>query len=135
MKDSKKRIDTYTTIWDIDIVVANKYVTLEDLKELYTYSDDKELDECIMDGCATTCTARSKKTKALVCLVKYNHRITRTDYDNLLDIVNTAVHEAVHCCFDMYSQSRVDIHYDNQEPVAYEIASITTNILKTLLNK
>lgn len=130
-----KRIDIYTTIWDVDIVVANKYVTLEELKETYEYSDSTELNDTIIDGCGTTATVRNKKTKALCCLVKYNRHITRKDYDSLLDIVNTAVHEAVHCCLDIYSQCGVDIHYDNQEPVAYEIASITTNILKTLLNK
>jgi hypothetical protein len=132
---NKKRIDIYKTIWDIDIVVANKYTTLEDLKETYTYSDDKELDDFIVDGCGTTSTVKNKKTKALCCLVKYNRRITRKDYDGLLDTINTAVHEAVHCCLDIYSNCHVHIHYDNQEPVAYEIANITTNILKTILNK
>ena len=132
---NKKRIDIYKTIWDIDIVVANKYTTLEDLKEVYTYSDDKELDDFITDGCGTTSTVKNKETKALCCLVKYNRNITRKDYDHLLDTINTAVHEAVHCCLDIYSNCHVDIHYDNQEPVAYEIANITTNILKTILNK
>ncbi len=132
---NKKRLDIYKTIWDIDIVVANKYITLEELKEQYEYTDSKELDDFIVDGCATTSTVINKKTKALCCLVKYNRRITRKDVDSHLDIINTAVHEAVHCVLDIYSQSSVDIHYDNQEPVAYEIAAVTTNILKTLLDK
>lgn len=135
MKNNKKRIDTYSTIWEIDIVVANKYVTLEDLRKLYSFSDGEELPEAIVENYATTCLVMNKKTKATCCLVKHNKSTNRTDIDKLLDIINTSVHEAVHCVLDCYNSCGVDIHYDNQEPVAYEIATMSTNILKTFLNK
>ena len=39
MKNKKSIIDTYyLEIYDVYLVVANKYTTLEELKELYVYS-------------------------------------------------------------------------------------------------
>ena len=46
MKNKKKaRIDTYNTIYDMDVVVANELVTLKKLRELFEYTDGKELEE------------------------------------------------------------------------------------------
>ena len=132
---NKKRIDTYSTVYDIDLVVANKYVKLEDLKEIYTYGDGTELDDAILDGCATTATCRHKVTDAAVLLVKYNRNIRRKDIDKFLDTVDTAVHEAMHVLMHMYQDCNVNIQYDNQEPVCYDAGKITANILKTILDR
>lgn len=132
---NKKRIDTYKTQFDIDLVVANKYVTLEDLKEEYMYANGDELDEPILDGCGTTAVCKHKKTNASVMLVKYNRNISRKDIDKFLDIVDTAVHEGIHAMLLIYDKCNVNIHYDNQEPVCYDAGKIITNILKTLLDR
>ena len=57
MKDKKSIIDTYTTIYFVDIVVANKYTTLDELKQLYTYCDGTELDDSITKS---ECTSRKQ---------------------------------------------------------------------------
>ena len=132
---NKKRIDTYKTQYDIDLVVANKYVTLEDLKEKYVYGNGDELDDAILDGCGTTATCKHKETDASVLLVKYNRNIRRKDIDKFLDLIDTAIHEGMHVLLHMYDQCSVNIHYDNQEPVCYDAGKIVTNILKTLLNR
>ncbi len=132
---NKKRIDTYNTVYDIDYIVANQYITLEDLKEDYIYSDDVELDNQILECYATTSTIRNKHTGAYCVLVKFNKYTSRKDMDKLLDLINTSSHEAVHVILDIYKACNVKIQYDNPEPVCYELANIVTNITKTLLNK
>ena len=132
--NSKKRIDIYNTIYDIDIVVANRYTTLEDLKEEYSYGDE-ELPDSITECMATTTTVRNKKTKRFCLLVKYNKDSSDKSIDKHLDLINTAAHEAWHVLMDIYDSCRINISFDNQEDGAYFIGWITSCILKTWLNK
>ena len=135
-KNKKKRIDIYKTIYDIDIVVANQYTTLKDLQKKYKYADDgSELDDFITQGYGTTAMVRDKKTNASCCLVRFNKTVERTDIDKLLDTIDTCVHEAMHCLIDIYASVDAQIQYTNPEPVCYEIANISKNILKTILNR
>lgn len=133
--DKRARLDTYKTQYDIDLVVANKYVKLEELQEHYRYASGDELDDTILDGCGCTAICKHKETNATVFLVKYNRNICRKDIDKFLDIVDTAVHEGMHVLLHIYDECNVNIHYDNQEPVCYDAGKIVTNILKTILNR
>lgn len=131
----KKRLDIYKTQFDIDLVVANKYVTLEELKEKYKWVDNTELDDRILKGCGCTGACIDKETEAFVILVKYNRTLKRKDIDKFLDVIDTAVHEGMHALLNIYNECSINIHYDNQEPVCYDAGKIVTNILKTLLDR
>lgn len=129
----KSIIDTYkTSIYPVEIVVANEAVTLEELKEQYMYSDEVELDDCIMEGVATTSTAKRKSDGVYVALIKLNHDLPKYKVDNKKAyVINTYTHEAVHAAIDIWDfiGSIVDIRH--QEPIAYLAGYISECIYLT----
>lgn len=132
MKTKNSIIDTYTTIYYIDIVVANKYTTLEQLKELYTYSDGDELDEGIMNCQCTTSTCTRKSDNKSVLLIKYNNESHIKGIDKRVDLINTAAHEACHATLDIYEAIQQKVCNCSPEPFCYLLAYITECIYKTL---
>ena len=135
MKNKKARIDTYETVYYIDLVVANKYVTLKDLQKLYTYSDEVELDEDIIAGdCTTTKVLRKSDNKRCV-LVKHNHLTTITSIPKDIDFINTIGHEAGHVVLDIYESIGQSVCSCSQEPFCYLLGWVTDRIYKTLKSK
>lgn len=132
---NKPRLDTYETHYDVDLVVANKYVKLEKLQKLYKYVSDNELDESTIDGAATTNICRRKSDNKLTILVYLAEKNTYRPGDKFLYNINTAAHEAVHACHDIYDYCGVLIEPQNQEHTAYFIGYLTECIMKTMLNK
>ena len=134
MKNSKKKsiIDTYTTIYFVDIVVANKYTTLEELKELYTYSDGTELDDQLLSGNATTATCTRKSDNCSVCLIKYNNDTKRKNINKQLDLINTVCHEAGHVVLDIYEYIGQNVCNCSPEPFCYLLGYVSECIYKTL---
>lgn len=136
MKNKEARIDTYSTPFCIDFVVANKEVTLEELRELFCYPDDEELEDTWDNGAATTGIVKRKSDGAIVILVRYIGKSELVSSgDDLLDLCNTAVHEGTHVAIDIYNAVGAVIDTENQEVFAYFEAYIAERILKTLLNK
>lgn len=107
-----KYIDTYKTIYSVDIVVANKHTTIEDLRENYTYFDGAEIDNSIEDGIATTARCKNKNNNRYTVLIKYNHDNIISDVDLRLDFINTVSHEAVHVALDIMSFIGQDLDKD-----------------------
>lgn len=132
---NKSYIDTYTTIYSVDLVVANTYTTLEQLKKLYKFSDDTELDEIITDNWATTCTATRKSDGKNILLVKYNANKEPKWVNKSYDLIDTCAHEATHCWLDICSLIGYHVDLDNQESTAYHIGYFTQCIYKTLTKK
>lgn len=113
MKNKKSIIDTYETIYRIDLIVANKYTTLEELKELYIYPDGEELDENMLQGSAVTCRAKRKSDDRACLIVKYNTDVV-TNKNQKVELINTISHEAGHVCLDIYEY--IDQHICNCSP-------------------
>ena len=138
MKNKKKaRIDTYNTIYDMDVVVANELVTLKKLRELFEYRDGKELEECYIDWDVVTGSLKRKSDGAYVVLIKFN-RISDgfvSSGDKLLDMIDVCSHEATHAALDIYNSVSATVDMENQENFAYFVAYIAERIAKTLLNK
>lgn len=138
MKNKKKaRIDTYSTIYDMDIVVANELVTLKKLRELFEYRDGKELEECYTDWDVVTGSLKRKSDGAYVALIKFN-RISDgfvSSGDKLLDMIDVCTHEATHAALDIYNSVSATVDMENQENFAYFVAYIAERAAKTLLNK
>ena len=135
MKNKKSFIDTYETIYPVHLVVANENVTLEQLKELYCYADDKELDDSIMNAVCTTSRCKRKDDDRNISLVKFNHPTRVKNIDIKADMINTYAHEATHVALDIYDFIREQISVDYQEQLAYLIAWIAECIYKTLSKK
>lgn len=133
---TKKHIDTYSTMYDLDIVVANEHVTLKDLQKTYTYSDGVEIDNEVFEGWACTSKCRNKLTGRYLVLVKYNKMCDIKGIDKTLWLVNTAAHEAFHTARDIYEFIGQSLdERDGNEPLAYFIGWITENIYNTWTKK
>lgn len=134
-KNIKKRIDTYSTQFDIDVIVCNKAVTLEDLNKLFKHLDNTELNKDFVEWCAISCMVTRKKDGAKVYLIKYNKKGTFVSSGNdTLDLIDTASHEAMHAVLDIYNSVGARIDIENQESTAYFLGYLTERVAKTLLN-
>lgn len=134
-KTKKSIIDTYTTIYYVDIVVANKYATLEELKELYTYSDDTELDDFITDADCTTARCIRKSDGKAIILVKFNHLSNVKGIDKKLDFINAIPHEAGHVVLDIYEKIDQNVCNCSPEPFCYLLGYVAECIYKTWSKK
>lgn len=135
--NKKARIDTYSTMYDMDFVVANENVKLNELRKLFEYEDGAELEDCYEKWDCCCGIVKRKKDKSKIILVKFN-RIGEgfvSSGDKLLDAIDTCAHEAVHVALDIYNSVNATIDTDNQENFAYFVAYITERIAKTVLNK
>lgn len=135
--NKKARIDTYSTIYDMDFIVANEHVTLDELKKLFTYDNEEELDKAQIDWDCCTSIVKRKKDGATCLLVKFNKigKGFTSSGDELLDLIDISAHEATHVAIDIYNRVSATIDTENQECFAYFVGYITERILKTLLNK
>ena len=132
MKKSKKSIiDVYPTIYNVDLVVANKYTTIKQINKYYTNVQNEEFEED--NSIAFTERGYSKKTGKAIILVKYNKENNDTSVDKKLDLINTCAHEAVHVCMDIYSKIGESVYKDDSnELLAYLLGWVTECIYKTL---
>lgn len=131
----KNIIDTYTTIYYVDIVVANKYTTLDQLKKLFTYSDGDELDERINNGNCTTSTCVRKSDNRDCILIKYNKDSKIRGMNKALDLINTVCHESGHAVLDIYDHMDQHVCNCTPEPFCYLLGYIAECVYKTLTKK
>lgn len=131
----KSIIDTYSTIYYVDIVVANKYTTLDQLKKLYTYSDGVELDESITSAECTSSTCTRKSDNKDVILIKHNKDSKIKSIDKTVDLVNTVCHEAGHAVLDIYEHMHQSVCNCSSEPFCYLLGYIAECAYKTLSKK
>lgn len=132
MKSNISIIDTYTTIYYVDIVVANKYTTLEELKELYTYSDGVELDDSILHSECCTATCKRISDNKDVILIKDNKDSTIKGIDKQVEFINTVCHEAGHAVLDIYEHMNQQVCNCSSEPFCYLLGYVAECIFKTL---
>ena len=132
MKSNISIIDTYTTIYYVDIVVANKYTTLEELKELYTYSDGVELDDSILAAECCTATCKRISDNKDVILIKDNKDSALKGIDKQVEFINTVCHEAGHAVLDIYEHMQQQVCNCSSEPFCYLLGYVAECIFKTL---
>lgn len=131
-----KHIDIYNTIYDVDVVIANKDVTLEDLKEDYTYCNEDELDDTVVNSQATTARCKRKSDNRFCVLIKFNRYSDIVGIDKKLDLINTAAHEALHASMDIYAYIREDVIPDSSnEALAYFVGWLTQCIYNSWTRK
>lgn len=136
MKKQKKAIiDTYETLYGVDIVVANRQVSLEKLQKLYTYSDGVMLDDFIIDGLATTAIVKRISDNKTCILIKDNKDTDVKSVDKKLDSINTIAHESLHAVLDIYDIIQQKVCTCTPEPMCYLIGYIAECVYKTLTKK
>ena len=131
-----KHIDTYSTIYGVDIVIANEYVSIEDLKEFLTYSDNEELNEECSGYEAYTSTCKNKETGRYCILVKHNKTIPLKGEKLQHRLINCAAHEGLHVLMDLqeFSNQKIDAS-DSCEYLAYFMGWIAERIYATWTKK
>lgn len=136
MKTNKKYIDTYKTIYGVDLVVASKNVTTKDLQKKYTCSNGEELKEDNDNYTASTTCCQDKYTGRYVILVQYYRDSPVKGVDKKLDFINTCSHEATHVAMDIYSYIGEKVFpEDSNELLANLIGWATECIYKTWTKK
>lgn len=136
MKQKNKAIiDTYETLYTVDIVVANRYVSLNALQKLYKYCDNVELDECICDGLCTTCTVTRKTDNKTCILIKENAETSVKSIDKKADRINTIAHEATHGALRIYEIIGQSVCMCGTEPLCWLTGYIAECIYKTLFKR
>ena len=134
MKQKKKAIiDTYETLYDVDIVVANKHVTLEKLQKLYTYPDGVVLDDYIINAMACSAIVKRISDNKTCVLIKDNKETSIKGKDKKADRINTIAHESLHAVFYIYENFMDQkLCACSQEPACYLIGFIAECVYKTL---
>lgn len=130
-KTKKGIIDVYPTVYNVDLVVANKYATIAQLNKRYKTADNKDFedDECI---CFTQ-PGYDRKTNKAVIVVKYIRPYNVVGIDKNVDLINTCAHEALHVCMRIYSKIGEEVYKDDSnELLAYLLGWATECIYKTL---
>lgn len=136
MKNKTKAIiDTYETMYGVDIVVANRQVSLDKLRKLYTYGDGVMLDDFIADGLATTAVVKRISDNKTCILIKDNKDTDVKSVDKKLDYINTIAHESLHAVLDIYDIIDQKICTCSPEPMCYLIGYIAECVYKTLTKK
>lgn len=135
MKQKKKAIiDTYETLYDVDIVVANRYVTLDKLKSMFVYADGAELDNFIIDAMATSAIVKRISDNKTCVLIKDNKDSSIKTKDKKVDRINTIAHESLHAVFYIYENIMDQkLCGCSPEPACYLIGYIAECVYKTLM--
>lgn len=131
-KTKKSIIDVYPTVYNVDIVVANKYTTMKQINKLYETVDHKDFEEADDSVLAFTQPGYNKSTNKAIILVKYcSDSIVKTK-DKKVDLINTAAHESVHVCMRIYSKIEEEVYKDDHnELLAYLLGWVTECIYTT----
>lgn len=133
-KTKKGIIDVYPTIYGVDIVVCNKYVTAKQLNKQYMIADGSDFtEEDLTDGNGLCYKGFERKTHNAVLILKYIGSVGVSKKDTPADIVNTCSHEATHAAIFICSRIGQDIDKDDiNEFLAYLIGWITECMYKTV---
>ena len=141
MKNKKKvHIDTYESIYPIQLVVANESATPKQIAKDYCWFNGTEFEEEDFANC-TGCVmrARRKSDERSVVLVKINGYMSlkQGKSDTFLEDICTLVHEAGHVVLDTYSyiEDRICVEMCKQEPFCYYLQWVFECIYKTISKK
>ena len=134
-KQNRAIIDIYETMYDIDIVVANRYVSLSKLQKLYTYPDGATLEEFIIEGLSTTAIVKRISDNKTCILIKDNKDSDIKTIDKNIDRINTIAHESLHAALDIYDVIQQNVCTCSSEPIYYLVGYIAGCVYKTLMKK
>lgn len=136
MKKKKKGIiDIYETMYDVDIVVANRDVDLATLAKQYTYVDGVVLDHdtYIVDSMATSAVVKRISDNKTCILIKDNKDSEVKTIDKKIDRINTIAHESMHAVLYIYDIIDQKLCSCSSEPICYLAGYIAGCVYKTLM--
>ena len=134
MKNSKTKkksiIDIYPTIYNVDIVVANKYTTIAQINKRYMTIQEQDFED--NDALAFTQPGYDRKTNKAIILVKYCNDYNVLGIDKKADLINTCGGQALHVCMRIYSKIGEEVFKDDSnELFAYLLGWVTECIYRT----
>ena len=138
MKKTKGHIDTYKSMYPVLLVVANKDVTIEELRKQFLECDGTELQDDDMNRTTgIVIRAIRKSDERAVILVRMNgeDKFYKDKLERKIEFISRIAHEAAHVALTTYE--RIDEHVCDrcQEPFAYYIGWIVECICKTVFKK
>lgn len=134
-KKYKERIDTYSTVYESDLVVANSYTNTKKLAEQYEWTGEGTLEDILSEGSIATTVYVTRKKDNKRCHIVIVHSPYPTSIEELIDLANTCTHEAVHVMLDIYYNLGAKVDTYDQEIFAYNVGYISECIFKTIYKK
>ena len=132
---NKARIDTYKSLYPVELVVANEFVTIGQLRKLYSEIGGTELqDDNIQEGGAITIRAIRKSDEAAILLVRMGPEDSyyKDKLDRKIELIATIAHESGHVALDTWDRISERETTGCQEPFCYYLQWITKCICTTI---
>lgn len=135
-KNSRAIIDEYyNETFRVKLAVANMHATLKQLQKRYIFPSGKELNDDILQGCATASCCYDIKTNEDVILVKHNAYTDNKRRDKKAAFIEVMAHEATHVALDIYDLISQQLCFNSPEPFCYLVGWATECIYKTWTKK
>ena len=138
MKKTKGHIDTYKSMYPVLLVVANKDVTIEELRKQFLECDGTELqDDDMNHTTGIVIRAIRKSDERAVILVRMNGEDSfyKDKLERKIEFISRIAHEAAHVALATYERIDETVCSNCQEPFAYYIGWIVECICKTVFKK
>ena len=138
MKKTKGHIDTYKSMYPVLLVVANKDVTIEELRKQFLECDGTELqDDDMNHTTGIVIRAIRKSDERAVILVRMNGEDSfyKDKLERKIEFIYRIAHEAEHVALTTYERIDETVCNNCQEPFAYYIGWIVECICKTVFKK
>ena len=138
MKKTKGHIDTYKSMYPVLLVVANKDVTIEELRKQFLECDGTELQDDDMNRTTgIVIRAIRKSDERAVILVRMNGEDSfyKDKLERKIEFISRIAHEAAHVALTTYERIDEQVCDKCQEPFAYYIGWIVECICKTVFKK
>lgn len=143
MKSKRKAyIDTYESIYPLQLVVANGSVTLEQLREQYCEVDGADIEDYDTNrfgGVTFRAIRKSDDHRVIIVWLQNIEDMYFTkgtsETDKRISYSATITHEASHAALFTYNSIGEGICTVDQEPFAYYMQWITKCIHKTMSKK
>lgn len=138
MKKKKAYIDTYNSIYPVELVVANSAVTIDQLRKLFAERNGDELyDDDITNKAAIVARVIRKSNNHAVLLIRMGpeDKFYKDKTERKIDYIGTIAHEAGHIALNTWSRIEEYEIINCQEPFCYYLEWVTKCICKTVFKK
>lgn len=141
-KKRKAYIDTYSSIYPVDLVVANGAVTIEDLRKDYCEIDGTEIEDYDtkqFGGVTLTGIRKSDDHYVIIVWLQslediyFSKGVSKLNKQ--IEYISILAHEAAHAALFTYRKIQESICTVDQEPFAYYMQWIVKCICKTMFKK
>lgn len=138
MKKKKAYIDTYQSIYPVELVVANSAVTIDQLRKLFVEGNGDELSDYDMTNrAAVVANVVRKSNDHAVLLVRMGSedKYYKDKNERKIDYIGTIAHEAGHVVLNTWRRIEEYETVECQEPFCYYLEWVVKCICNTVFKK